>query len=103
SPVGVVPDLRIARALGYIHDHFAESPSLNDVANAVHISPFHFHRLFSKVVGVTPKQYVLQKQIQVARWLLRSRNMPISRIAEETGFASHGHFTSTFRRFVGAS
>jgi AraC-like DNA-binding protein len=101
--VGVVPDDRIGLALGYIHDHFNSAPSLNEISAAVHISPFHFHRLFSKQVGVTPKQYVLQKQIQVARWLLRTKRMPISQIADETGFTSHGHFTSTFRRFVGIS
>ncbi|MBL1218744.1 MAG: AraC family transcriptional regulator [Planctomycetes bacterium] len=103
ATVGVVPDERIARAVGYIHDNYNKSPNLNTVAGCVQISPFHFHRLFSKQVGVTPKQYVLQKQIQMAKWMLRSSNAPISNIAKETGFASHGHFTSTFRRFVGIS
>ncbi|MFW5652693.1 MAG: helix-turn-helix domain-containing protein [Planctomycetota bacterium] len=103
APVGLVEDDRIAQALAFVHDHYAEAPSLNTIAAAVHISPFHFHRLFSKQVDVTPKQYVLQKQIQMAKWLLRTRRIPISQIADLTGFASHGHFTSTFRRFVGAS
>ena len=100
QPTGVVADDRIGEALGYMHDRYNRSPGLNEVANAVHISPFHFHRLFSRLVGVTPKQYVLQKQIQMAKWMLRSRKVPISRIAVETGFASHGHFTSTFRRMI---
>lgn len=103
APTALMEDQRIALALAYIHDHFHESPSLNQVANAVHISPFHFHRLFSRQVGVTPKQYLLQKQVQMARWMLRSKRIPIHRIADETGFASHGHFTSTFRRFAGMS
>ncbi|MFG0329983.1 MAG: helix-turn-helix transcriptional regulator [Phycisphaerales bacterium] len=103
TPVGLVPDDRIAEALAYIHDHYNQSPSLNEVSSAVHISPFHFHRLFSKQAGTTPKQYVLQKQIQMAKWMLRAQRMPISQIAAETGFASHGHFTSTFRRFIGVS
>lgn len=103
ATVSTVSDDRIGRAVGYIHDHYNESPNLNTISGCVKISPFHFHRLFSKQVGVTPKQYVLQKQIQMAKWMLRSRNNPISQIAEETGFASHGHFTSTFRRFVGVS
>lgn len=103
APTSTVEDDRIALALAYIHDRYHESPSLNQVATAVHISPFHFHRLFSRQVGVTPKQYLLQKQVQMAKWMLRSKRIPINRIADETGFASHGHFTSTFRRFVGIS
>lgn len=103
ATVATVEDDRIAQSLAFIHDHYNEAPSLNTIAAAVHISPFHFHRLFSKQVDVTPKQYVLQKQIQMAKWLLRTRRIPISQIADLTGFASHGHFTSTFRRFVGAS
>jgi AraC-like DNA-binding protein len=102
-PVGVLEDDRIAQAVGHMHDQFNRSPSLNTVADLVGISPFHFHRLFSKQVGMTPKQYVLLKQIQMAKWMLRSRRMPISRIATQTGFASHGHFTSTFRRMQGQS
>jgi len=100
---GLIDDERIAAALAYIHDHYRDSPTLTDIAEAVHVSPFHFHRLFSRQVGTTPKQYVLQKQVQMARWMLRARREAISRIAEHTGFASHGHFTSTFRRIVGVS
>lgn len=102
-PIGIVADPRIALSLAYIHDHYADSPTLSDIADSVHVSPFHFHRLFTREVGVTPKQYVLQKQVQVARWMLRSNRAAISRIAKDTGFASHGHFTSTFRRLVGVS
>lgn len=99
-PIGVIEDDRIARALGYLHDHFAESPSLNTISTLVDISPFHFHRTFSKLVGTTPKQYSLQKQIQMAKWILSAQRVPISVVADATGFASHGHFTSTFRRMT---
>jgi hypothetical protein len=61
--VGQLEDERIAQAIGYMHDHFEESPSLAQIAQAVHVSPFHFHRLFSKLVGVSPKQYLQRKQL----------------------------------------
>jgi AraC-like DNA-binding protein len=101
--VGLIEDERIAQALAYIHDHFHESPNLSNIAKAVHLSPFHFHRIFSKLVGISPKQYLQSKQLQTARWLLRSTSKAIGDIAEATGFASHGHFTSTFHRVVGLS
>ncbi len=98
--VGLVDDLRIAHSLAYIHDHFSSSPTLNDVSTKIHTSSFHFHRLFSEQVGITPKRYILQKQIQMAKWMLRSRTDAISDVAIDSGFASHGHFTSTFRRIA---
>lgn len=103
TPTGVVKDDRIAAAIAYLHDHFQESPSLAQVSGEVHMSPFHFHRLFTKQVGVSPKQYLQRKQLQMAKWLLRANRTPISEIAEQSGFSSHGHFTSTFHRLVGVS
>lgn len=101
--VGVVEDDRIGLALGFIHDRFEESPSLAGIAQAVHISPFHFHRLFSRYVGISPKHYLQRKQLQVARYLLRATRTPIGDVAKMAGFSSHGHFTSTFHRLIGAS
>ncbi len=103
TAVDLISDQRVAKSLALIHDHYCHSLTLEEISSSVGISLFHFHRLFSQHVGVTPKQYILQKQIQVARWMLRSRRMPVSQIAELTGFASHGHFTSTFSRIVGMS
>ena len=101
--VGSVDDVRIARAIAYLHDHYQESPSLTCVAEAVDISPFHFHRLFMRHVGISPKRYLQRKQLQDAKWLLRATRTPIGEIAASTGFSSHGHFTSTFRRLTTVS
>lgn len=101
--VGVVEDSRVGEALGYLHDHYNQGPTLSDLAAVVDVSPFHFHRVFTKHVGVSPKQYQLLKQLQVARWRLRCGREPIGSIADEVGFANHAHFTSTFRRMLGVS
>lgn len=102
-PVGIVSDERIARAIAFIHDHFADNPSLEDIAAEVHVSPFHFHRVFTRLVGESPKRYLQLKQLQVASELLRRSYVPIRDIARLTGFTSHGHFNATFRRVVGES
>lgn len=102
-PLGLLEDDRVARAVAYLSDHYPQSPSLTDVATAVHTSPFHFHRLFVKHTGISPKHYLLRMQLMIAKWLLRTTPMAVGRIASATGFASHGHFTATFHRAVGIS
>ncbi|MEM6392872.1 MAG: AraC family transcriptional regulator [Planctomycetota bacterium] len=99
--LGVLEDDRVARATAFLADRASESPSLNDVAAYVEMSPYHFHRRFSKLAGVSPKHFLLRCQIRDAKHLLQTTSMPIGQIAAETGFASHGHFTATFRKMVG--
>ena len=49
---------RIADAIGYIKQHFKEQPDLDKVAEKVHLSPFHFQRLFTDWAGVSPKKFL---------------------------------------------
>jgi AraC family transcriptional regulator of adaptative response/methylated-DNA-[protein]-cysteine methyltransferase len=51
-------DVRIARALRYIEEHHLDAPGLDEVARVAGLSPFHFHRLFSQGVGISPKRYL---------------------------------------------
>ncbi|MFW6059689.1 MAG: helix-turn-helix transcriptional regulator [Phycisphaeraceae bacterium] len=102
-PVGLIQDDRVAQAVAYLSDRYAEAPTLSDVAEAVHTSPFHFHRLFVRHVGRSPKHYLLRMQLMIAKWMLRATRTSIGDIAQVTGFASHGHFTATFHRMVGVS
>ncbi|MBI1337526.1 MAG: helix-turn-helix domain-containing protein [Phycisphaera sp.] len=101
--VGLLDDPRIVQALAYLHDNLQHAPRLADIAKHTHCSPFHFHRLFSQAVGLSPKHYQQQLQMLIARWLLRNSHLPINEVAAASGFASHGHFTSTFRKHVGKS
>src|SRR5690606_25740731 len=102
-PVGVVEDPRVAAAIAFLTDRFASAPTLTEVAEAVQTSPFHFHRLFVRHVGLSPKHYLLRMQLMMAKWMLRATRKAIGDIATATGFASHGHFTATFHRIVGVS
>ncbi|KAA9325931.1 methylated-DNA--[protein]-cysteine S-methyltransferase [Hymenobacter busanensis] len=49
---------RVARAIRFLEANFRQQPSLDDVAAAVHLSPFHFQRLFSEWAGISPKRFV---------------------------------------------
>jgi len=62
---------RIAQAILFIQDHWRKQPPLKDIARAAHMSEFHFQRLFTRWVGISPKRYVQFLTIDRARAALR--------------------------------
>ena len=58
---------RIAKAIGYIEAHWREHPDLATLAGSVHLSPFHFERLFHRWAGVSPKSYIQHLTGSVAK------------------------------------
>ncbi len=63
---------KIEKAIRYIDAHFKEQPSLNDIAEHIHLSPFHFQRLFKEWAGVTPKKYLQFLSLNYAKSLLEN-------------------------------
>ena len=63
---------RIARAIRFIEAHYQEQPRLAAIAQAVHLSEFHFNRLFRRWAGVTPRQYLAFVTARAARHALRT-------------------------------
>ncbi|MBL7749253.1 MAG: helix-turn-helix transcriptional regulator, partial [Chitinophagaceae bacterium] len=49
---------KIETAIQYIRAHFKEQPDLNEVAKQVHLSPFHFQRMFKEWAGISPKKFL---------------------------------------------
>ena len=92
---------RFLPALKFIHDQSGNSPSLSNIARSVHLSQFHFHRKFAELIGMTPKQYLLECQIARAQSLLAAGGMELSKVAEQCGFAHQSHFTSRFKQATG--
>lgn len=88
---------RVAAAIEYLRNHAGEQPRLNDVAGAVHVSPFHFQRLFKRWAGVSPKQFLTVLTVDRAKTLLAS-DASILDAALEVGLSSssrlHDHFVS---------
>jgi AraC family transcriptional regulator len=66
-------------------------------------SPFHFHREFRRIVGETPKQYMLRLRLERAAARLATGAEPVVSIAADAGFASHEVFTRAFRRQFGVT
>lgn len=76
---------------------------LEDAAAQAGISPFHFLRLFSDVLGVTPHQYLVRSRLRHAAWRLANDDSPITDIAYDVGFNDLSNFVRTFHRAAGAS
>jgi AraC family transcriptional regulator len=66
-------------------------------------SPFHFSRVFTRSVGVTPHRYIVQMRLQRAVELVRDRSSSLAEIATRTGFADQSHLSRWVRRVHGVS
>jgi AraC-like DNA-binding protein len=94
---------RAVEAALWLDAHVAEPIGLEDVAREAGLSPFHFLRSFSKVLGVTPHQYLVRSRLRRAAKLLANENMPVTDVALDVGFADLSNFVRTFRRAAGVS
>ncbi len=92
---------RFLPALKFISDQSSNSPTLLNIARSVHLSQFHFHRKFGELIGMTPKQYMLECQIAKAQSLLSEGVLELSKVAELCGFSHQSHFTSRFKQTTG--
>src|SRR5205823_982242 len=80
---------------------FHRGPKLPEIAKQVHLSPFHFHRRFTELLGITPKEFLLDCQIDQAKKQFLAREKDLAEIATACGFAHESHFTSRFKQATG--
>jgi AraC-like DNA-binding protein len=92
---------RLVPALKFMQNEFHRGPTLQEIAKTVHLSPFHFHRRFTELLGITPKHFLLDCQIEQAKEQLIAREKELSEIATACGFAHQSHFTSRFKQATG--
>jgi len=87
----------------YIEKHFSDRITLSEVADMVHLSPFHFCKSFKKLTGLTLIQYINLHRIYEAERLLRSTTLSITDIAEQVGCGSINSFSKIFKQYKGYS
>lgn len=92
---------RIAEAIAYIKANFKEQPNLDEVAEQVHLSPFHFQRLFSEWAGTTPKKFLQYISIEHAKKLLTDQQATLFDTAFETGLSGTGRLHDLFINIEG--
>jgi AraC-like DNA-binding protein len=94
---------RAVEAALWIDAHSHRPIGLEDAAGQAGISPFHFLRLFSDTLGVTPHQYLVRSRLRHAARRLADDDSAITDIAYDVGFGDLSNFVRTFHRAAGAS
>lgn len=92
---------RIAQAIAYLNEHFRSQPSLDELAAQVHLSPFHFQRLFTEWAGVSPKQFLQYLSVEYAKDILKKQALSLSDTAEATGLSGTGRLHDLFVKIEG--
>ena len=92
----------IERAIAHLNQHYAERIILDDLATIAGLSKFHFLRLFSSTLGITPHRYQLLLRVSHAKAMLR-RGDKIGEVAFRVGFFDQSHLNRYFRLLVGTT
>ncbi len=92
---------RITEAIGYIQTHFKTQPSLEEVAEKIHLSPFHFQKLFTEWAGVSPKKFLQYITVAHAKKMLKEKQATLFDAAFETGLSGTGRLHDLFINIEG--
>src|SRR3954468_7577874 len=92
---------RIAEAINYIRLNFKDQPNLDEVAEKVNISPFHFQRMFTEWAGISPKKFLQYLSVEYAKGILKEKQATLFDAAFETGLSGTGRLHDLFINIEG--
>jgi AraC family transcriptional regulator of adaptative response/methylated-DNA-[protein]-cysteine methyltransferase len=92
---------RIEQAIGYIKANFKQQPTLDEVAEKVHVSPFHFQRMFKEWAGVSPKKFLQYLSVEYAKSILKDKRATLFDAAFETGLSGTSRLHDLFMSIEG--
>lgn len=98
-----VGDGYVKNAQDYIREYYNSDISIKDICNEIHITPYHFIRLFREKTGMTPHEYLLNHRIENAKKMIKNNDDSIMLIGKKCGFVNNAHFSTTFKRLTGVS
>lgn len=91
----------IRDAQSFISEHYQEPLTLNSIASALFISPYHLSRLFKRSLGVGIVEYLKTVRVKAAQLLLEQTEDNINTVSEKCGFSSSAHFRRVFKEVTG--
>ena len=94
---------RAVQSALWIDVHAAETIDLQTLARQAGLSPYHYLRIFSASLGVTPHQYLVRRRLCRAAQLLADEDRPVTQVWLETGFGDLSNFVRSFHRAAGVS
>ena len=92
---------RIAAAIDFINTHFKTQPGLEEVAEKISLSPFHFQRMFTEWAGVSPKKFLQYITVAHAKKMLKENDATLFDTAFETGLSGTGRLHDLFINIEG--
>lgn len=92
---------RVAEAIEYIRQNFKYQPQLDEVAEKIHLSPFHFQRLFTEWAGTSPKKFLQYISVEHAKKMLQENRATLFETAIETGLSGTSRLHDLFINIEG--
>lgn len=96
-----LPQHKLRRVQAFIDEHISESIQVGQLATEVHMSSFHFARMFKQATGQPPHLYVVMQRVERAKSLLCASELALIDVAAQVGFRTQGHFCGVFLRYTG--
>jgi AraC family transcriptional regulator len=100
---GGLPAWQTRRVFAHVEANLCRRIAIRELARLLGLSASHFCRAFKCTFGVSPRDYVLRRRIEVAQGLMLTTSEPLSSIAVSCGMCDQPHFTRSFHRIVGAT
>lgn len=103
STASIVQETRLRDILNFVHAHYAEKITLDDIAAAAFVSKSEVLRCFKSITGQSPISYLKNYRLRNAAYMIQNTAYSINTICELCGFDDHSYFSKSFREMYGCS
>ena len=93
----------VERVIDLIRQKYSQVITIDDIISEIPLSKFHFIRVFKRIMGTTPYNYLTNYRINTAKFFLRTTDMPVSEIADKCGFSDTSNFIVQFKKHTNQS
>ena len=99
----VLETMVLAKARSYCTAHMEEPITVGDLAGEVGYSRWHFSRIFTRVYGKNPHQFIIEQKLNNALTLLKTTRLPLKTIGDRCGFEETSYFCKVFKKYYGTT